>query len=147
MKSFQEFKEFAVKGSMIDIAIGIIMGTAFNKVIDVLVKEVIMPPFLMLFGRIQLEDIKLVLQQPEFDATGAVVKEEVAVSFGLLIETLISFLILALAMFAVIKVMNKMKRQTEDGKDKAVKQPKDIELMTKMTDLLQEQNELIKARA
>ena len=147
MKLVKEFKDFAVKGNMIDIAIGIIMGTAFNKVIDILVKEVIMPPFLMIFGNFELEDIKFVLKDPEFDATGALVQEEIAISLGLLIEAFISFLILGLAMFAVVKVMNKLRLRSEDEKDDSVKMPKDIELMTKMTHLLEEQNEMIKSRA
>ena len=93
MKIINEFKNFAVKGNMIDIAIGIIMGTAFNKVIDILVKNVIMPPFQLIVGNIDLEQIKLVLRKPLLDDSGAVIQPEVSISFGLLIESLISFLI------------------------------------------------------
>ncbi len=132
---------------MIDIAIGIIIGTAFNKVIDILVKEVMMPPFLMIFGNLELEDIKFVLKEAETDLKGAILHEEIAISLGLLIEAMISFLILGLTMFAVIKIMNKLKLRAEDDKDESVPTPKDIELMTKMTELLEEQNEIIKARA
>ena len=146
MKIINEFKNFAVKGSMIDIAIGIIMGTAFNKVIDILVKNVIMPPFQLIVGNIDLEQIKLVLRKPLLDDSGAVIQPEVAISFGLLIESLISFLILGVAMFAVVKLMNKLKFQAEDDKNKAVPTPKDIQLMTKMTELMEEQNELIRAK-
>lgn len=147
MKLLKEFKNFAVKGNMIDIAIGIIIGTAFNKVIDILVKEVMMPPFLMIFGNLELEDIKFVLKEAETDLKGAILHEEIAISLGLLIEAMISFLILGLTMFAVIKIMNKLKLRAEDDKDESVPTPKDIELMTKMTELLEEQNEIIKARA
>lgn len=146
MKLIKEFKDFAVKGNMIDIAIGIIMGTAFNKVIDTLVKEVVMPPFLMVFGKMDLEEIKLVLRQAQVDASGVVVNEEIAVSLGLLIEAFISFFILGLSMFAVVKIMNKLKLKAEDDKDKSVATPKDIELMTKMTNLLEEQNKMLSAK-
>ena len=95
-----------------------------------------MPPFLMLFGKMDLTDVKMVLRQAQLDATGAVLKEEIAISLGLLIEALISFLILGLSMFAVVKLMNKLKLKAEDDKDKTVATPKDIELMTKMTDCL-----------
>ena len=146
MKFIKEFKDFAVKGNMIDIAIGIIMGTAFNKVIDVMIKQVIMPPFLLVLGKVDLEDIKLVLKNAELDETGAILTEEVAISFGALIESFISFLTLALAMFAVVKIMNKLKLQAEDKKDKSVPMPKDIELMTKMTELMEEQNKMLSAK-
>lgn len=146
MKFIKEFKDFAVKGNMIDIAIGIIMGTAFNKVIDVMIKQVIMPPFLLVLGKVNLEDIKLVLKNAELDETGAILTEEVAISFGALIESFISFLTLALAMFAVVKIMNKLKLQAEDKKDNSVPMPKDIELMTKMTELMEEQNKMLSAK-
>ena len=146
MKIINEFKNFAVKGNMIDIAIGIIMGTAFNKVIDIMVKNVIMPPFQLIVGNIDLEQIKLVLRKPQLDDSGTVIQPEVAISFGLLIESLISFLILGVAMFAVVKLMNKLKFQAEDDKNKSVPTPKDIQLMTKMTELMEEQNELIRAK-
>ena len=146
MKFIKAFKDFAVKGNMIDIAIGIIMGTAFNKVIDVMIKQVIMPPFLLVLGKVDLEDIKLVLKNAELDETGAILTEEVAISFGALIESFISFLTLALAMFAVVKIMNKLKLQAEDKKDKSVPMPKDIELMTKMTELMEEQNKMLSAK-
>lgn len=147
MKLLKEFKNFAVKGNMIDIAIGIIMGTAFNKVIDVLVKKVVMPPFLYLLGNIDLEDIKLVLKGAVLDDSGKVIQEELAISFGLLIEVSINFLILGASMFAVVKLMNKLKSKSEDEKDTTVPTPKDIELMTTMTELMKEQNDILKAKA
>ena len=105
-----------------------------------------MPPFLLVLGKVDLEDIKLVLKTAELDETGAILTEEVAISFGALIESFISFLTLALAMFAVVKIMNKLKLQAEDKKDKSVPMPKDIELMTKMTELMEEQNKMLSAK-
>ena len=146
MKLLKEFKDFAVKGNMIDIAIGIIMGTAFNKVIDVLVKEVIMPPFFMIFGNLDYKDIKLVLKEAQLDASGVVISKEVAISLGLLMEAFIIFLILGVSMFAVVKIMNKLKLKSEDEKDDTVAMPKDVELMTKMTHLLEEQNQMLETQ-
>ena len=141
---FKEFKEFAVKGNMIDMAVGIIIGTAFNRVVDVLVKQVIMPPLSMLTGRIEYANRKLVLREaiPAADGTEAV--EEIALGYGLLIEVFIDFLVIGLVVFIVIKFMNRFRQKAEDPKDKTVATPKDIELLTNLNDLMKEQNELLK---
>ena len=140
----KEFKEFAVKGNMIDMAVGIIIGTAFNRVVDVLVKQVIMPPLSLLTGRIEYADRKYVLREavPATDGTEAV--EEIAVGYGLLIEVFIDFLVIGFVVFIVVKFMNKFRKKAEDPKDKTVATPKDIELLTSLNELMQEQNELLK---
>ena len=140
----KEFKEFAVKGNMIDMAVGIIIGTAFNRVVDVLVKQVIMPPLSMLTGRIEYADRKYVLREalPATDGTEAV--EEIAVGYGLLIEVFIDFLVIGLVVFIVVKFMNRFRKKAEDPKDKTVATPKNIELLTSLNELMQEQNDLIK---
>lgn len=143
MSILKEFKNFAVKGNMIDIAIGVIMGTAFNKVVDVMVKNVIMPPFKLVLGHIDLEDIKWVLAEAVYGEDGALVNPELAIGFGMLIEVTINFLILGLSMFAVVKVMNKLNKRSADEKDKTVPMSKEIELMTNMNKLLEEQNQLL----
>ena len=140
----KEFKEFAVKGNMIDMAVGIIIGTAFNRVVDVLVKQVIMPPLSLLTGRIEYADRKYVLRDavPATDGSGAV--EEIAVGYGLLIEVFIDFLVIGMVVFVVVKFMNKFRKKAEDPKDKTVATPKDIELLTNLNELMQEQNELLR---
>lgn len=141
---FKEFKEFAVKGNMIDMAVGIIIGTAFNKVVDVLVKQVVMPPLSMLTGRIRYGDRKFILQEgiPATDGVEAV--EEVAIGYGLLIEVFIDFIIIGFVVFLVVKFMNRFRRKAEDPKDKTVSTPKNIELLTNLNELMQEQNDLLK---
>lgn len=141
---FKEFKEFAVKGNMIDMAVGIIIGTAFNKVVDVLVKQVVMPPLSMLTGRIRYGDRKFILQEsiPAIDGVEAV--EEVAIGYGLLIEVFIDFIIIGFVVFLVVKFMNRFRRKAEDPKDKTVSTPKNIELLTNLNELMQEQNDLLK---
>ena len=130
---------------MIDIAIGVIIGTAFNKVIDVLVKQVLMPPLSILTGGIDYADQKYVLQEAVKSGEGSVVSQEIAIHYGLLIGVLIDFLIIGLTVFLVVKLMNRLKNRAQDVKDDTVKTPKDIELLNKMTELLERQNELLES--
>lgn len=141
---FKEFKEFAVKGNMIDMAVGIIIGTAFNRVVDVLVKQVVMPPLSMLTGRIKYSERKYVLKEaiPATDAGEAV--EEIAIGYGLLIEVFIDFLVIGFTVFLVVKFMNRFKKKAEDPKNQTVATPKDIELLTSLNELMEEQNSLLR---
>ncbi len=86
MKLFTEFKEFAVKGNMMDMAIGIIIGAAFNKVIDVLAKEVLLPPLSLLSNGVSLENQKFILRDAKTDISGEVLTSEVAIAYGQLFE-------------------------------------------------------------
>lgn len=113
MKSIlREFKEFAVKGNMIDIAIGVIIGAAFNKVINVIVNEVFLPPLTMLTGASSWEGKKWVLRSAT--EKNGIKLEEVAVGYGNLIEAGIDFFIIALTVFLVIKLMNALRNKAED---------------------------------
>ena len=144
MKLLQEFKDFAVKGNMIDMAIGIIIGASFNSVIDVLVKKILLPPLSLLSSGVNLESLKLVLRPNQIDCLGNQIVEEVAINYGSFVETLLDFLIVGFTIFIVVKFINKLNRQAEDPKDKTVSTPKNIELLTKMNVLLEEQNRLLK---
>ena len=137
-KFYQEFKDFALKGNMIDMAIGIIIGVAFNNVVSVLVKKVIMPPLTMVTDGITLADKKYVLREATEGVT------ELAVGYGELIEVLIDFLIITLTVFLVVKFMNRFRRKAEDPKDKEVETPKNIELLSNIEKLLEEQNRHLK---
>lgn len=142
LKIFNEFKEFALKGNMIDIAIGVIIGTAFNKVVDALVKNVFLPPLSFLTDGASFEDSKIVLRDAVVE-NGDTTISEIAIGYGKFLEATIDFLIIALTVFVVVKVMNRLKNQAEDVKDETVKTPKDIELLTKMTELMEKQNEML----
>ena len=146
MKLLHEFKEFAVKGNMIDMAIGIIIGASFNSVIDVLVKKILLPPLSLLSSGVNLESQKLVLRSSENDALGNLIIEEVAINYGLFVETLVDFLIVGFTIFIVVKFINKLNKKAEDPKDNSVSTPKNIELLTKMNTLLEEQNQLLKSK-
>ncbi len=146
MGIFKEFKEFAVKGNMIDMAVGIIIGTAFNKVVDVLVKQVIMPPLSMLTNGVNYADRKIILQDSSGIEGEANFVEEVSIGYGLLIETLIDFLVIGFVVFLVVKFMNRFRNKAQDPKNTKVVTPKDIELLSSLNDKMEEQNKLLRER-
>ncbi|MEP2279685.1 large-conductance mechanosensitive channel protein MscL [Maribacter sp.] len=137
-KFFQEFKNFAIKGNMIDLAVGIIIGTAFNKVVSTIVSAIIMPPLSLLTDDVNLSNKKWVLRE----ASESV--EEVAIGYGELIESLIDFGIIAFTIFVMVKFINRFKEKSEDPENKEVKTPKNIALLSSMEKLLQEQNAILK---
>jgi len=137
-KFYQEFKDFALKGNMIDMAIGIIIGVAFNKVVSTLVKKIIMPPFSMLSSGVRLEDKKYVLQE----ATEGV--KEIAIGWGEFLEVVTDFFIITMTIFMVVKLMNRFRRKADDPNNKEVETPKNIELLSNIEKLLEEQNRLLK---
>ena len=114
MKLLQEFKEFAVKGNMIDMAIGIIIGASFNQVIDVLVKQVLLPPLSLLSDGINLDNRKLILRESQSNNIGEVSIQEVAISYGQFIETFLDFLIVGFTIFIVVKFINRLNKKAED---------------------------------
>ena len=137
-KFFSEFKNFAVKGNMVDMAIGIIMGTAFNNVVNVLVKKIFMPPLFMITNQVSFSEQKYVLKEA---IEG---HEEIAIGYGLLVEVLIDFLVISLTIFLVVKMMNRFKDNAEDPKNKEVVTPKNIQLLSNIEKLMEEQNALLK---
>lgn len=115
MKKFmQEFKEFAVKGNMIDMAIGVIIGGAFTALVTAFTGNIVNPLLALIPGVNSLEEsLKIVLKQAELNAAGEVVAEEVAIKFGAFIAAIITFLILALIVFMIVKGINKMRKEQE----------------------------------
>ena len=146
MGLFKEFKEFAVKGNMVDMAVGIIIGTAFNKVVDVLVKQVIMPPLSMMTDGINYSDKKIILRDAVGVPDSADYIEEVSIGYGLLLETFIDFLIIGFIVFLIVKFMNRFRRKAQDPKNTEVVTPKDIELLSNLNELMEEQNKLLRER-
>ena len=146
MKLFKEFKEFAVKGNMMDMAIGIIIGASFNKVIDVLVKKVMIPPLSLLSNGIDLQHKRIILRDEVTDVSGAILTGEVAIGYGALMEASLDFLIIGFTIFIVVKFMNRLRKKAQDVKDTTVATPKDIELLTQLKDLMEEQNSLMRSK-
>ena len=144
MKLLQEFKEFAVKGNMMDMAIGIIIGASFNQVIDVLVKQVLLPPLSLLSDGINLDNKKFILRETQTNTLGEVSVQEVAISYGQFIETFLDFLIVGFTIFIVVKFINRLNKKAEDPSDKTISTPKNIQLLMDMNELLKEQNKILK---
>jgi large conductance mechanosensitive channel len=142
IKLLEEFKEFAVKGNMIDIAIGVIIGAAFNNVVNTLVKEILMPPLSFMTNGTNWENKKVVLRDA-IAIDGAKKLEEIAIGYGKLIEAGVDFMIIALTVFLVVKTMNIMQKKAEDPKNLKVVTPKNIELMNKTNELLEKQNDFL----
>jgi large conductance mechanosensitive channel len=134
MSMLKEFREFAVKGNMVDMAVGIIIGAAFGKIISSLVNDVIMPPLGLLIGGVDFSDLALVLKEAEGE-TGAVL-----LSYGAFINNIIDFLIIAVAIFMAIKVMNRLKRQEEEKPAAPAEPPREQVLLEEIRDLLKQQN-------
>jgi large conductance mechanosensitive channel len=128
MSFFSEFKAFAMRGNVIDLAVGVVIGAAFGKIVTSLVDQVIMPPIGLLIGGVDFSAYKWVLQ-----AAGPDGKGEVAILFGAFLNTMIQFTIVAFAIFLVIKVMNRLiKKQEEAPAPPAA----DVQLLTEIRDLL-----------
>ena len=109
MGMINEFKEFAMKGNMVDMAVGIIMGGAFGTIIKSLVDDVIMPPIGLLIGGIDFANLKWVLKAAEGDTPAA------SINYGLFLNSLIAFTIVAFVLFQLIKGMNSMKKKEEEA--------------------------------
>ena len=146
MKLLQEFKEFAVKGNMMDMAIGIIIGASFNQVIDVLVKQILLPPLSLLSDGINLDKKKLILRESQTNSLGDISVQEVAISYGQFIETFLDFLIVGFTIFMVVKFINRLNKKAEDPTDKTISTPKNIQLLMDMNSLLEEQNRILKEK-
>lgn len=123
---------------MLDLAIGIIIGTAFTKIVNSLVQSVIMPGLGMAVGSFDFKHLKVVLKEAELDAAGQVIQEAVVVRYGEFIQATFDFVIIALIIFAFVKLINSWKNKAEDPGNKEIPTPKDIQLLTEIRDLMKE---------
>ncbi|HNR76865.1 MAG TPA: large-conductance mechanosensitive channel protein MscL [Parvularculaceae bacterium] len=128
MGIIKEFQEFAVKGNVLDMAVGIIIGGAFGTIVKSLVDDVIMPPIGLLLGGVDFSAFKLILKQAEGDTAA------VAINYGQFINNVISFLVVAWAVFMLVKAMNNFKKKQEAAPPPAP--PADVALLTEIRDLL-----------
>jgi len=133
----KEFKEFAFKGNLVDMAVGFILGGAFTTVVKSFVANVVMPPIGILLGDINFSDLKIVLKEAVVDAEGKETAAEVAIKYGLVITDLISFTLLALVVFIVVKkVIEGMKKKEEEKPAEPAAPPAEEVLHTEIRDLL-----------
>lgn len=137
MSVIKEFKEFAMRGNVIDLAVGVVIGGAFGKIVNSMVSDVIMPPIGMIIGGFKFNDIKITMKAAEADAAGKIIKEAVTLNIGNFIQVTFEFLIVAFAIFLVIKAMNSLKRKQEAAPAPAPPAPSNEEvLLGEIRDLL-----------
>jgi len=134
---WKDFKAFLMRGNVIDLATAVVIGAAFGKIVTALVDHIIMPCIGMLTSGVDFANMKYVLQAGETNSLGEVVKEEVAIGYGVLINAILEFIIVAFAIFVVIRIINKAKDKLAKKKEEEPEEtPKDIELLTEIRDLL-----------
>ena len=134
MSMLQEFKAFAMRGNVLDMAVGIVIGGAFGKIVSSLVSDVIMPPIGMLTGGIDFSAMKWVLK-PADDSDPKHKIAEVAINYGSFLNTVITFIIVAFAIFLLIKVVNRLRNKQEEA---PAAPPADVALLTEIRDLLKD---------
>ena len=139
-KFLDEFKTFAMRGNVVDLAVGVVMGGAFGKITTSVVNDIIMPAISVLTGGLNFTDWKVVLRSPIYDAAGAEIQTEIAINYGNLISTVMDFVIIAFAVFCMVKVINKLhKKKEEPAPAPAEPEPSaEDKLRTDIRDLLKE---------
>ncbi len=139
MGLIKEFKEFAMRGNVLDMAVGIVIGGAFGKIVSSFVEDILMPPIGVLLGGVNFSDLKIVFKQAVMDGEN-VVTPEVALRYGNFIQVIFDFLIIAFAIFMLIKAVNKFNKKKEDAPAAPEAPPADVQLLTEIRDLLQKKN-------
>ena len=135
MGVLNEFKAFAVKGNVVDMAVGIIIGAAFGKIVSSFVGDVIMPPIGLLIGGVDFSDLAVTLKAAEGDIPAVVM------AYGKFIQTILDFIIVAFAIFMGVKVINRLKREEAAAPTLPPVPTKEEELLTEIRDLLKSQNQ------
>lgn len=133
MSIIQEFREFAVRGNVVDLAVGIMIGGAFGKIVNSLVNDLVMPPISLLLQGVNFRDLRVVLRT---DAEGEVLS---AIGYGQFLQNALEFLVIALAVFAFVKAMNRLRRRFEGQKEQeVVKLPsEEVLLLREIRDAMQ----------
>ncbi len=136
MGMLKEFKDFAMKGNLVDMAVAFVMGAAFGKIVSAFINGMVMPIVGVLTTGIDFKDLKIVLSEAELDAAGKVIKPEAALMYGDFITVFIDFVIVAFVMFLVVKAMIKAKKKQEEVPAAPPAPTKDQELLSEIRDLL-----------
>ena len=139
MGFIKEFKEFAMRGNVLDMAVGIIIGGAFGKIVSSFVSDIIMPPLGMLIGGINFTNLKIVLKHAVTEG-GQVVTPEVSLNYGNFLQQTLDFLIIAFAIFLLVKGVNRLSRKKEEAPAEPAPPPADIQLLTEIRDLLKKKD-------
>jgi large conductance mechanosensitive channel len=134
MSMMSEFREFAMRGNVVDMAVGIVIGAAFGKIVSSFVSDVLMPPLGLAIGGADFSQLSVVLREATDGA------EAVTLNYGVFIQTVIDFVIIAFAIFMVIKAMNSMKKKEEAKPEEPPKPSAEVALLTEIRDQLKNQN-------
>jgi len=130
MSMMSEFKSFAMRGNVIDMAVGIVIGGAFGKIVSSFVNDVLMPPIGILVGGVDFSDLSIVLKEASGDLAA------VTLNYGTFIQTVLDFIIIAFAIFMVVKAMNNLKKKEEAAPAAPPKPSAEVELLTEIRDAL-----------
>ena len=130
----KEFKEFALKGNVVDLAVGVIIGGAFGKIVTSLVNDIIMPIIGILLNGVNFTDLKYVIKPASGDIP------ESAILYGSFIQNIVDFLIIAFCIFIMVKAMNSLKKKEETKEEKPAEPTEDVVLLTEIRDLLKKKN-------
>ena len=130
MSMIQEFKEFAVKGNVVDMAVGVIIGTAFGKIVSSFVADVVMPPIGVLLGGVDFSDLAITVKETVGKSPAVIV------AYGKFVQTVIDFTIIAFVIFMVVRVINSLKKKAEAAPMAPVEPTREQVLLTEIRDLL-----------
>lgn len=140
-KLLKDFKDFAMKGNVVDMAVGVIIGGAFGKIVSSLVNDIIMPVISLCTGSVKFSDLSTVLRPEEVDAAGKVISEAVTFNYGMFIQNIVDFLIIAFSIFMALRILLKFKKKEEEAPAPAPEPSKEEVLLTEIRDLLKQQNQ------
>jgi large conductance mechanosensitive channel len=138
----KEFKTFAMRGNVLDMAVGIIIGGAFGKIVSSFVADVIMPPIGILVGGVDFSDLKVVLKAPVLGEAGKIITPGATLNYGMFINSVIDFVIIAFAIFMLIKAMNRLQKKEEEKAAEPAVAPEpsnEEKLLTEIRDLLKKE--------
>ncbi len=142
MKKFlNEFKQFAMKGNVIDMAVGVIIGGAFGKIVSSLVNDIIMPVMSIVTGGDGYKNLKYVITQGQAATETQAAIEEVSINYGIFIQNIVDFLIIAFSIFVALRVIMKFKKKEEEAPAPAPAPSKEEVLLTEIRDLLKQQGD------
>jgi large conductance mechanosensitive channel len=139
-KYWSEFRQFAVKGNVVDLAVAVIIGGAFGKIVSSFVNDIVMPLVGVILGGVDLTGFKWVIAKEVLDESGAQIQSEVAVNIGMFLQNIIDFLIIALAIFIMIKIITKtkekIKKKEEEKQEQEPELSEEQKLLTEIRDIL-----------
>lgn len=137
-KFLSDFKNFAMKGNVVDMAVGVIIGGAFGKIVSSLVNDIIMPVISLCTGSVSFSELSYVLRPEVKDAAGEVINQAVTFNYGMFIQNIVDFLIIAFSIFVALRFLMKFKKKEEEAPAAPPAPTKEEELLTQIRDLLKE---------